>query len=101
MKKIYCIILFNLCLTFVFSQDYGLLLVKIIDSDKTVISENGQLINNDANLNVVFENFNIFSYKYAQDFGSPEYDPSDYMWYVTGQDGTPWLWHLKNIQADH
>jgi len=28
------------------------------------------------------------------------YDPSDYMWYVIGQNGVPWLWHLKNIQAD-
>jgi len=28
------------------------------------------------------------------------YDPSDYMWYVTGQNGIPWLWHLKKIQAN-
>ncbi len=28
------------------------------------------------------------------------YDPSDYHWYCSGSDGTPWLWHLKKIQAD-
>lgn len=28
------------------------------------------------------------------------YDPADYMWYLTTQDTTGWLWHLKKIQAD-
>jgi hypothetical protein len=28
------------------------------------------------------------------------YDPADYMWYLTTQNPTEWLWHLKKIQAD-
>ncbi len=28
------------------------------------------------------------------------YNPSDYMWTLTLQDTTGWLWHLKKIQAD-
>ena len=28
------------------------------------------------------------------------YDPSDPMWYINYDDGLPWLWHLKKIQAD-
>ncbi len=28
------------------------------------------------------------------------YDPNDYMWYLTMQNPTNWLWHLKTIQAD-
>lgn len=28
------------------------------------------------------------------------YDPSDYMWYLTTQDTTGWLWHLHKIRAN-
>ncbi|MBI4646922.1 MAG: S8 family serine peptidase [Bacteroidia bacterium] len=29
------------------------------------------------------------------------YEPSDYMWWLTTQDPTGWLWHLKKIQTDY
>jgi hypothetical protein len=29
----------------------------------------------------------------------PTYDPSDYMWQLTIQDSTEWLWHLSKIMA--
>jgi subtilisin family serine protease len=74
MKKLFCIIIFNLSLALGFSQEYGYLLVNIIDADKTVISnEKGQLINNDKKLDNAFKDFKVFSYKYAYPKAKNEY----------------------------
>ena len=44
---------------------------------------------------------NSFSdFEYYQDLGYPDYDPSDAAWYLNYPDGSPMLWHLKNIEAD-
>jgi len=45
MKKLYYIFILNLFLSSSFSQEYGYLLVHLIDAEKTVSYENGQLIN--------------------------------------------------------
>jgi Subtilisin-like serine proteases len=44
---------------------------------------------------------NSFSdFEYYQDSGYPDYDPSDVAWHLNDPDGSPMLWHLKNIEAD-
>jgi len=43
---------------------------------------------------------NLFSYIEKRSKPILLYDPADYMWYLTTQDPTGWLWHLKKIQAD-
>ena len=136
--------MFNLYLLSGFAQtpqEYGYLVAHIIDTN-TVTRSGEQLINNENNLNDVFETFNVFSYKYAypkaknaylrkfvaiechcnaeelaeflekkyahyfsdieydSDLGTPNYDPSDPLWYQNEPDGTPKLWHLKIIEAD-
>jgi hypothetical protein len=47
--------------------------VNIIDADKTVSNEKGQLINNDKRLNNAFKDFRVFSYKYAYPKAKNEY----------------------------
>lgn len=40
--------------------------------------------------------------KWVRQFGKPiaTYDPTDYMWSLTTQDTTGWLWHLHKIRAN-
>jgi subtilisin family serine protease len=73
MKKLYYTIIFNLCFLFGFSQEYGYLLVNILDADKTVSNEKEQLINNDKKLDNAFKDFKVFSYKYAYPKAKNEY----------------------------
>ena len=74
MKKCKTIIvfIFSFCISG-FSQEYGYLVVNIIDANKTVINEGDKLINIDENLNNTFKDFNVFSYKYAYPKAKNEY----------------------------
>ena len=63
--KIIFVVVFNFCILSVFSQEYGYLLVNIIDTNKTVVRKGEQLVNLDERLNNAFKEFKVFSYKYA------------------------------------
>jgi subtilisin family serine protease len=65
MKKLYYIILFNLCVASGFSQEqeYGYLYAYINDTT-TVTRVKEQLRSNNENLNNALENFKVFSFKY-------------------------------------
>ncbi|MDR1739355.1 MAG: S8/S53 family peptidase [Bacteroidales bacterium] len=74
MKKLFCIIVFNLCLLSGFSQEYGYLLANITNAEKTITpNEKGQLVNNNKELDNVFKDFSVFSYKYAYPKAKNEY----------------------------
>ena len=73
MRKIYYIIIFNLCIASGFSQKSGYLLANISDAKKITLNEKGQLVSNDKKLHDTFRDFDVFSYKYAYPKAKNEY----------------------------
>ena len=55
--KIIFVVVFNFCIVSVFSQEYGYLLVNIIDTNNTVVRQGEQLINLDEQLNNAYNSF--------------------------------------------